>query len=1087
VKAKHRKSSGWIQGGVFAPLCSFAEFESRVNAISEEKDRGDVFEIFIEGYLATQSIAQCKEHWVVGGIPLAFRERYNLPSDGTGIDGIYEATDGTHVAYQVKYRQKSNLTYQEVAPFLGLTERFTDRVIFTNASTLAHQAVARTRWVSRQDFLSLTPEALNEITSWIVGKPVERKRAAPDPRYQTQVLTDIAKSLETNSRATVVMACGTGKTLVALWAVEQAKPKTVLVLLPSLSLVQQTVREWGRHHGWGGRFSFICVCSDITVAKGEDLLELDTSDVGFRVDTDPATVNRFLATSDDAVRVVFSTYQSSDVVAEGVKGLPAFDIGVFDEAHKTTGLAGGQFSRALSDDHIPISKRVFFTATPRHIDIRSKRDKDGEYKVQSMDDPAVYGPRAHALSFKAAADKGVICPYKVVISVVDKDLVDDFARKNGITLVDGDEVGVRWVSNLVALQQAIGQTGATKAITFHSRVKLADEFASDSPRGIGRFLDGFEVRHVNGKQRSSDRAELIKSFAESSKGIITNARCLTEGVDIPAVDMVAFIDPRQSRVDIAQAVGRAMRKPRGKTKKTVGYVFVPLFLGSEGESIDEAIKSERFDAVADVLNALQEHDEELVDLIREARQARGEGKPFKPRVLGDKVMMIGPRVEFSRVIESVETKLVDTLGSSWDEWFGRLVHFKNIRGNARVPVNFLTSEGLKLGQWARVQREHYRRRELSVGQIQRLEDVGFTWDHYDENWELGFNALLSYASTTGTTRVPHGFTNQAGFRLGLWVGRQRRRKNELSTEQIKKLEDIDFCWDPHSDLWEKGFNSLKSFVAIHGHCNAAAYFVDSSGFALGTWVNRQRLKEKQGMLPKDKHARLSTLGFVWDPLEKSWDIAIVFLREFVSMMGHCQVPQRYLTPCGFGLGSWVSNLRHRSKKSLTPERVEELKSLGFQWHPLEDKWSQKFFAFKRYVEVTGSAVFPPNFKTDDGQLLGKWAQIQREGYRKGRLSVERIHSLESVGFTWNSNDEKWERGFKALRLFRNDHGHCLVPKEYVSADGYRLGQWVRVQRREWRTGRLSSDRAKKLDSVGLRLAKASGGTNLLISDSSKHS
>jgi len=98
VKAKHRKSSGWIQGGVFAPLCSFAEFESRVNAISEEKDRGDVFEIFIEGYLATQSIAQCKEHWVVGSIPLALRERYNLPSDGTGIDGIYEATDGTHVA-----------------------------------------------------------------------------------------------------------------------------------------------------------------------------------------------------------------------------------------------------------------------------------------------------------------------------------------------------------------------------------------------------------------------------------------------------------------------------------------------------------------------------------------------------------------------------------------------------------------------------------------------------------------------------------------------------------------------------------------------------------------------------------------------------------------------------------------------------------------------------------------------------------------------------------------------------------------------------------------------------------------------------
>jgi hypothetical protein len=141
------KSKRWVRLGVFTPPSSFAEFESCVNTIFEEKDRGDVFEIFIEGYLATQEIAQSRQHWVVGAIPLELRERYKLPSDGTGIDGIYEAHDGSHVAYQVKYRQKSNLTYQEVAPFLGLTEQFSDRVIFTNASTLAHQALPRTRWL----------------------------------------------------------------------------------------------------------------------------------------------------------------------------------------------------------------------------------------------------------------------------------------------------------------------------------------------------------------------------------------------------------------------------------------------------------------------------------------------------------------------------------------------------------------------------------------------------------------------------------------------------------------------------------------------------------------------------------------------------------------------------------------------------------------------------------------------------------------------------------------------------------------------------------------------------------------------------
>ena len=212
MAAKNANFRRWNQSGVFNGLSSFLEFESRVNRLAEEKDRGDVFEIFIEGYLATQAIAQSRQHWVVGSIPLALRERYNLPSDGTGIDGVYEAHDGSHVAYQVKYRQKANLTYREVAPFLGLTEQFSDRVIFTNASTLAQQALPRTRWVSRQDFAALSPEALTEICGWITEKPAPHPRATPDPRYQTQVLEDIAQALETNSRATVVMACGTGKT-----------------------------------------------------------------------------------------------------------------------------------------------------------------------------------------------------------------------------------------------------------------------------------------------------------------------------------------------------------------------------------------------------------------------------------------------------------------------------------------------------------------------------------------------------------------------------------------------------------------------------------------------------------------------------------------------------------------------------------------------------------------------------------------------------------------------------------------------------------------------------------------------------------
>ena len=199
-----------------------------------------------------------------------------------------------------------------------------------------------------------------------------------------------------------------------------------------------------------------------------------------------------------------------------------------------------------------------------------------------MDDPTVYGPRAHTLTFGSAARQGIICNYKVVISVVDGEEVNDFALKYGITLVQGDLIGARWVANQIAIERAVEKTGAKHVITFHSRVSSAKEFSSDGSRGIKQFLPEFSVYHVNGAQHSSERKQLIRDFREANKSLITNARCLTEGIDVPAVDMVAFIDPRHSKIDIAQATGRAMRKPRG-SDKTIGYIVVPLFLERKGD------------------------------------------------------------------------------------------------------------------------------------------------------------------------------------------------------------------------------------------------------------------------------------------------------------------------------------------------------------------------------------------------------------------------------------------------------------------------------------------------------------------------
>src|SRR5262249_55270121 len=273
-------------------------------------------------------------------------------------------------------------------------------------------------------------------------------------------------------------------------------------------------------------FNYLCVCSDPTVGLKNDDLNIDKAEVGFRIDTDPTVVRQFLERETTDIKVVFSTYHSSPVVGDGARGLPPFDIGIFDEAHKTIGLAGSAFGYALSDENIRISKRLFLTATPRHIDIHH-HDKEGEFRIYSMDDRSVYGPLAHTLSFGAAAQKGIICRYKVIISLINKEMVDDFTRKNGITLVEHDEISAQWIANLIAVQQAIKKVDAKKIISFHSRISLAEEFAKNEPRGIAYHLRDYEVRHVNGEQNSGERGEIIRSGSgnglECSDGIET--RC----------------------------------------------------------------------------------------------------------------------------------------------------------------------------------------------------------------------------------------------------------------------------------------------------------------------------------------------------------------------------------------------------------------------------------------------------------------------------------------------------------------------------------------------------------------------------------
>jgi predicted helicase len=222
MSSKHSSAGQLIQSGLYDELRTFAELENRINALGDENTKaiGDAFEVFVEGYLATQQKMQAETVWLVGGIPLDIRQQLNLPSDTKGIDGIFRTRTGTLVPYQVKFRShRPYLTYTEVAPFLGLTERAKDRIVFTNSNELAEDVKNRDamRTVRGIDFDDLKEDDFWAISSWLHEQPLAITKRAPRP-YQIEALEKISETLAKSDRANVVMACGTGKTLVALSA-----------------------------------------------------------------------------------------------------------------------------------------------------------------------------------------------------------------------------------------------------------------------------------------------------------------------------------------------------------------------------------------------------------------------------------------------------------------------------------------------------------------------------------------------------------------------------------------------------------------------------------------------------------------------------------------------------------------------------------------------------------------------------------------------------------------------------------------------------------------------------------------------------
>ena len=689
--------------------------------------------------------------------------RYNGGKADTGIDLVARRVDdGTWMAIQCKFYasnariQKSHLdSFFEASGHSFETENGSEyfgsrMIISTTDHWSSHAEAALANQMIPTSRIGISTIAESPI-NWDVAFPgsevrdkniqinlSQRETFEPRPHQQTAIDKAI-EGFKTHDRGKLIMACGTGKTFTALRLAERVAEENggkarILFLVPSISLLSQTLKEWTAQ----GRLDMraFAVCSDSKVSKKAE--DIAVYDLEVPVSTDGEEITQRFASGKRAkgLNIVFSTYQSLPAVHEAQQqGLDDFDLVICDEAHRTTGitLAGedaSNFVRIHDAGYIRAAKRLYMTATPRLYDDAVK-GKAAEHSAEltSMDDEGIYGPEFYRLGFGEAVGKGLLTDYKVLVMTVDESVAAEaMARSddnqinlttasamigawNGLAKRSGELQGKKggFEENAQPMQRAVAFAKDIKssqliADTYPSLIATHQELLKDKAVLNDVSLTNVDLRvaaqHVDGGMNAMERGtklSWIESPADENESrMLTNARCLSEGVDVPALDAVVFFNPRNSMVDVVQSVGRVMRKSAGKD---YGYIILPVAVPPNVSPSEALNDNQRFKVVWQILNALRAHDDRFnakvnsialnganaqdelpIDVNHvsgdkeknDKEKLDGADNTKSPEAFDDSTAMTQQIALFSleQWQEAIYTKLVDKVGTRtyWEDW-----------------------------------------------------------------------------------------------------------------------------------------------------------------------------------------------------------------------------------------------------------------------------------------------------------------------------------------------------------------------------------------------------------------------------------
>ncbi|MCZ2159200.1 DEAD/DEAH box helicase family protein [Bartonella sp. 220] len=618
------------------------------------RELGTLFENLVMAYL-TQDPLQCQEYEQVQTYCEWAKERSEDGRD-IGIDLVAKIRDeGGYAAIQCKCYEASHcIKKEDLDSFIAASGKkiFTRRILIDSTESdwsdnASHTCEGQEVRIQQINLFDLEKSQIDwsrfEGKETVVLKEQTKKKLLD---HQIEALEAVCEGLQEADRGKLIMACGTGKTFTSLKIAEQiaGKGKRVLFLVPSLALMSQTIREWTLDTEIALR-SF-AVCSDTQVGKRrknqDDIAELDVSDLALPATTDPQELaSKANKTSPNVMTVVFSTYHSIQVISDAQKkyALPEFDLIICDEAHRTTGVSLGtdnsesKFVKVHDNSIVQGKKRLYMTATPKiFTDNAKKQANEINAVLASMDDEDLYGKTLYTYTFSKAVQNELLAPYKIIVLGVNEEVVAQSIQH--LMTDDSYELTLDDETKLVGCYQALSKIDLKldlgddpnpmhRALAFCKDIKTSENicraFNSDKTKERLRAL--YENRketppldctfeHIDGTCSAKERTKKLDWLKEDAGKnvcrVLSNVRCLSEGVDVPALDAVMFLHPRKSHVDVIQAVGRIMRRAKGKKR---GYIILPVGVPA-GISAEQALRhNKRYKVVWQVINALLAHDE----------------------------------------------------------------------------------------------------------------------------------------------------------------------------------------------------------------------------------------------------------------------------------------------------------------------------------------------------------------------------------------------------------------------------------------------------------------------------------------------